>query len=145
MAIQFHPKVGQILLCDFSVGFKEPEMVKNKRPVLVVASDIAGRVGLVTVLALSTKVPDPIKPYHYKIPRSSMPQLGRFQENDTWLKGDMIYTVGFHRLDLIMLGKRDPTSGKRVYFQNKLGRDQMKEVYKCMLHGLNLGKLSAHL
>lgn len=145
MAIQFHPKVGQILLCDFSVGFKAPEMVKSNRPVLAVSPSIPGRSKLVTILALSTSTPAPIMPYHYKIPKNSMPQLGRFQEKDTWLKADMIYTVGFHRLDLIRLNKKNPTNGKRMYYQNRLGRDQMSEVYKCMLHGLNLGHLHAHL
>jgi len=144
VAIKFHPKVGQILLCDFSVGFKAPEMLKSNRPVLVVSPPISGRSGLVTILALSTSTPSPVMPYHYKIPKNSMPQLGRFQEKDTWLKADMIYTVGFHRLDLIRLNKRD-SSGKRVYFQNRLGRGQMSEVYKCMLHGLNLGYLHEHL
>lgn len=142
MAIKFHPRVGQILLCDFSVGFKEPEMVKSKRPVLVVAPN---RADLVTVIALSTREPAPLLPCHYKIPKKSMPQLGRFQEKDTWLKGDMIYTVGFHRLDLIRLNKKDPNTGKRLYYNNKLGREQMKEVYKCMLYGLNLGSLGQHL
>ena len=145
MAIEFHPRVGQILLCDFSRGFKEPEMVKNRRPVVVVSKAIAGRSNLVTILALSTRTPEPIRPYHYKIPKNSMPQLGRYQENDTWLKGDMVYTVGFHRLDLIRLNKRHPATGKRQYFQNRLDREQMREVYKCMLHGLNLGQLGKYL
>ena len=145
MAIKFHPKVGQILLCDFSVGFKEPEMVKRNRPVLVISPAITGRTELVTVIALSTREPEPKLSYHYKIPKSSMPQLGRFQEKDTWLKGDMIYTVGFHRLELIRLNKKNQSTGKRLYFQNRLGRDQMREVYKCMLHSLNLGYLHAHL
>ncbi len=145
MAIEFHPRIGQILLCDFSMGFKEPEMVKSKRPVLVISPAIAGRSDLVTILALSTSPPEPVRSYHYKIPKNSMPQLGRFQEKDTWLKGDMIYTVGFHRLDLIRLNKKHPTTGKRQYYQSRLGRDQMQEVYKCILHGLNLGQLGEHL
>ena len=145
MAITFHPRVGQILLCDFSQGFKEPEMVKSHRPVVILTPPIVGRAELVTVLALSTKEPDRIMPFHYMIPSSSMPQLGRFQENDTWVKGDMIYTAGFHRLDLIRLGKKDIKTGKRLYFQQKLGREQMKEIYKCALHGLNLGDLGQHL
>lgn len=120
-------------------------MVKNHRPVVVLTPPIVGRAKLVTVLALSTKVPEKIMPFHYNIPRNSMPQVGRFQENDTWVKGDMIYTVGFHRLDLIRLGKRDSTSGKRLYFKQKLGREQMKEIYNCVLHGLNLGQLGQHL
>ena len=140
MPINIHPKVGQILLCDFSQGFKEPEMVK-KRPVLVIQS----RDSLVTVVALSTAEPSPIKSFHYKIPKQSMPMLDPFQKNETWLKGDMIYTIGFHRLDLIQLGTRNPQTGKRIYFTQKLGREQMKDIYKCVLHGLNLGHLSPHI
>ena len=145
MAITFHPQPGQILLCDFSKGFKEPEMVKSHRPVVVLTPPIVGRANLVTVLALSTKEPNNIMPFHYQIPSKSMPQLGRFQDNNTWVKGDMIYTVGFHRLDLIRLGKKDNRTGKRLYFKQKLGREQMSEIYKCVLHGLNLGGLGEHL
>lgn len=145
MPITIHPKVGQILLCDFSTGFKEPEMIKSMRPVIVVAPQIQGRGDLVTIVALSTVAPSPVMAFHYKLPMQSMPQLNRFQEKDTWVKGDMIYTVGFHRLDLIKLGKRDPQSGKRIYFTQRLGRDQMTQIYKCMLHGLNLNHLVAHL
>jgi len=145
VAIEFHPRPGQILLCDFSQGFREPEMVKSHRPVVVLTPPIVGRANLVTVLALSTQAPHRTMPYHYKIPKNSMPQLGRFQENDTWVKGDMIYTVGFHRLDLIQLGKRDKNTGKRLYFKQKLGREQMREIYKSALHGLNLGGLGEHL
>lgn len=73
MAIQFHPRPGQILLCDFSQGIVEPEMVKSHRPVVVLSRQVAGRGKLVTVLALSTKEPGRIMPYHYKIPKNSMP------------------------------------------------------------------------
>lgn len=145
MAITIHPHVGQILLCDFSQGFKEPEMVKSHRPVLVISPYIQGRDKLVTIVALSTVEPNPIKPFHYKIPKCSMPMLGRFQENDTWLKGDIIYTVGFHRLDLIQLGTRDSQTGKRRYFNQKLGREQMIDIYKCVLHGINLSHLGQHI
>lgn len=144
MAITFHPKPGQILLCDFSPGFKEPEMVKSKRPVVVLTGAICGRPNLVTIVPLSTVEPEPCRLYHYRIPKQSMPQVGKLQEQDSWLKGDMIYTVGFHRLNLILLGKKG-SGGKRLYFTDRLGRDQMKLIYQCVLHGLNLGKLSPHL
>ena len=62
-------------------------MVKSQRPVLVISPYIQGRDKLVTIVALSTVEPNPIKLFHYKIPKCSMPMLGRFQENDTWLKG----------------------------------------------------------
>lgn len=144
MPITIHPKAGQILFCDFSQGFKEPEMVKNKRPVVVLTEPISGRANLVTITPLSTVEPTTVKAYHYKIPRQSMPMLDIFQRADSWLKGDMIYTVGFHRLDLIRLGKKGP-NGKRLYFTNRLGKDQMKQIYQCVLHGMNLSKLVGYV
>lgn len=143
MAIEFHPRPGQILMCDFSVGFKEPEIVK-KRPVVVLTPAMRGRHELVTIAALSTSTPDPVRDYHCQLPKASLPQLGNFQEKETWVKGDMVYTVGFHRLDLIKLNKRGP-GGKRQYFNQKLGRERMKEIYGCVLHGMNLGSLVQHL
>lgn len=114
MPITIHPKPGQILVCDFSQGFKEPEMVKSSRPVVILSGPIKGRANLVTIAPLSTVEPDPVQAYHYRIPKQSMPMVGTYQLNDSWLKGDMIYTVGFHRLNLIRLGKRDP-NGNRLY------------------------------
>jgi uncharacterized protein YifN (PemK superfamily) len=144
VAINYYPNVGQILMCDFSKGFEEPEMVK-RRPVLIVAPPIRGRGKLVTVVCLSTTKPNPIQNYHCRLPIASLPQLGNFQQNDTWVKADMIYTLGFNRLEAIKLGKRDTHTNKRVYFTAKLGREKMKEIYTCLLHGLNLGAISKHL
>jgi uncharacterized protein YifN (PemK superfamily) len=145
MPITIHPSPGQILLCDFSQGFREPEMVKSKRPVIVLTGVSRSRPNLVTVVPLSTKEPDPIMPYHYQLPRNCMPQIGRFQDSDSWVKGDLLYTVGFHRLDLIRLGKRDPNTGQRIYYRNRLSRDRMREIYSSVLHGLNLGHLSEYI
>jgi len=144
VAITIHPKAGQILLCDFFPGFKEPEMVKEKRPVIVLTGPIKGRSNLVTIAALSHREPKPPQLYHYKIPRQSMPMTGKFQDEDSWLKGDMIYTFGFHRLHLIRLGKRG-SDDKRLYFTNRLGPEQMKQIYQCVMHGLNLAKLAVHV
>ena len=145
VAITFHPKPGLLLLADFSQGFKEPEMVKSHRPVVVLSPQLKGRSGLVTVVALSTVEPPTLLSHHYKIPKASMPMLGRFQDKDTWVKGDMVYTLGFHRLDCIKLGTRNKQTGKREYYTRRFGREQMKEIYSCVLNGLNLGHLPAHL
>lgn len=64
MAITFHPSPGQILLCDFSQGFRVPEMVKSKRPVIVLTPAFKHRSDLVTIVPLSTVRPDPVQPYH---------------------------------------------------------------------------------
>lgn len=145
MAIKFHPKPGQILLCDFSQGFKEPEMVKAGRPVVVLTKALVGRSGLVTVAALSTVKPNPVRSFHLEIPSKYLPMTKRFQNNSSWLKGDMIYTVGFHRLDLIRLGTRNRITRKREYFRKRLSPDQMKNVYACVLEGLGLSRLVKHV
>ncbi len=116
-------------------------MVKGNRPVIVLTGSIQGRPDLVTIAPLSTLEPNPVQSYHYKIPKQSMPMLGNFQDKDSWLKGDMIYTVGLHRLSLIRLGKRR-ADGKRLYFIKTLCADHMKRIYQCVLHGLNLKKLA---
>lgn len=113
------------------------------RPVLVISPSIKTRSGLTTVVALSTTAPNPVCDYHYLLPRSSMPQIGSFQKHDTWVKGDMIYAVGFQRLDLIRLGKKK--DGKRLYFTDKLSRATMKDVYSCVLHSIGIGAIANHL
>jgi len=143
MALTFHPEAGTILLCDFDTGFIAPEMVKNKRPVIVISPKAKRGGQLVTIVACSTRTPEPIESHHYKLPKTSLPKIGRYQNDDTWVKGDMIYTVGFHRLNLIQVGKE--ADGKRVYHKNRLGRDQMKDVYGCVLHALNLGHVIEHI
>ena len=60
-----------------------------------------------------------------------------------WLKGDMIYTAGFHRVDLLRLGK--DLVGKRVYQTEVLPAADMKRVLACMLNGMSLSKLTRHL
>jgi len=143
MAITFHPRPGQILMCDFSQGFRKPEIVK-KRPVVVLTPSMDGRANLVTVVALSTVPPAPQRAFHCLLPKGCLPMLGNFQVGETWVKADMIYAVGFHRLDLIQLGGRG-ANGKRLYFRRRLGRDRMREIYGCVLHGLNLGSLVPHI
>ena len=143
MAITFHPKPGQILMCDFTYGFREPEMVKN-RPVIVLTPSMAGRGKLVTVVGLSSVRPAVICDYHCILPPATLPMLGNFQTKETWVKGDMVYAVGFDRLNLIKLGHRS-ADGKREYFTNRRGRERMREIYGCVLHGLNLRSLVAHI
>lgn len=144
MPITIHPKVGQLLLCDFSKGFKEPEMVKASRPVIILSGFIQGRSNLATVVACSTVEPDVIRNYHYKLPTQSTPKCKHFMGKDTWVKGDMVYTVGYHRLDPILLGK-EPSTGKRIYFNQRIGREQMSEIYKCVLNGIGMSFLCQHI
>lgn len=137
--ISLPPKPGQLLLCDFEPGFKEPEMTKTSRPVIV----LHAKPNLVTVVACSTVSPDRLMNYHYKLPQQSMPKTKHFMGRESWVKGDMVYTVGFHRLNLVCLGRRD--NGKRGYFSERLGREQMAQIYQCVLHGMGMGFLAKHI
>ena len=141
MPISEHPEPGTILHCDFDRGFKAPEMVKP-RLVVVLSPKIKARPGLCTVVALSTKAPSPVMTYHCQLDiRPKLPHP--WDSEGIWVKGDMIYAVGFHRLDLIRLSK--DRSGKRVYRMDTLTSDQMKAVRTCVLRALGLSALTKHL
>ncbi|WP_407334350.1 type II toxin-antitoxin system PemK/MazF family toxin [Enterovibrio sp. 27052020O] len=139
MAIQYSPQVGQILMCDFK-GMKEPEMVK-RRPVIVTRSSRKGP-KLVQIACLSTAKPEPTLNHHMHIEDKFLPRDDFFQGKETWLKGDMLYTVSFDRLDYIRLGRDNQ---KRIYFKQSLSRENMRKVLSCVLHGMNLGHLCEHL
>ncbi|MCE9506925.1 MAG: type II toxin-antitoxin system PemK/MazF family toxin [Alphaproteobacteria bacterium] len=142
MPISYPVPQGSLVTCDFGDCFVIPEMTK-RRLVVVLNPIIATRPGLCTVVALSATAPDPQMPYHCQI--NITPQLPpkKFQSNGIWVKGDMIYTVGFHRLDLIRTGRI--INGEREYYLHQLQKDQLKQVYKCVLHGMGLSSLTPHI
>ena len=141
MAINEHPKPGTILTADFDQGFRVPEMVK-RRLVVVVSPKISIRAGLCTVVPLSRTPPLPVMPYHCKIEiRPKLPDS--WGNEDRWVKGDMICAVGFHRLDLIRVGK--DVEGKRVYRMETLPEEDMQRIRGCILSSLGLARLTTHL
>ncbi len=141
MALTAHPEKGTVLMCDFNSGFVPPEMVK-RRPVVVLSPDIRQRGKVCTVVALSTSVPMPVMPYHtlFKLP-PEFPEWMR--QKPVWLKGDMLYTVSFARLDLIRCGKRK--DGSRIYLYAPLDKRTLIEIERCVLRGLGLSHLTKHL
>jgi uncharacterized protein YifN (PemK superfamily) len=72
-------------------------------------------------------------PYHCEI---DIPfQLPAFWGQQTrWLKGDMINAVGFHRVDLLFLGK--DLTGKRIWQTQVLPAEMRERVRLCVLRGL---------
>lgn len=141
MPIREHVEKGTILTCNFDGSFKEPEMVKP-RPVVVLSPKIQNRHHLCAVVCLSTTPPENVMPYHCQI--DIHPRLPRpFESDGLWVKGDMVYAVGFHRLDLIKVGKdRD---GKRIDRFDVLSDEQFKLVQKCVLRAMGLASLTKHL
>ena len=137
MSLQFHPQIGTVLICDFSSGFKAPEMVK-KRPVVVIAPRHRHRSNLCTVVPLSTTKPQPIQPYHHKLNSESLP--GKFAERETWAKCDMIVTVSFTRLDRVKIGINQ--QGKRLYACHSVIAHDLIAIQRAVLYALGLGRLT---
>jgi len=141
MAIREHPLQGSIVTVDYSRGgFVEPEMVKLRLAV-VLSPKIAARPHLCTVVPLSTLPPEPTMPYHKPV---TIPfDLGKWGSRERWVKGDMVNAVGFHRIDLLRIGK--DRSGKRIYQMQALPDELFKVVRLCALHGLGFSALTKHL
>ena len=99
MALKFHPKAGTILICDFE-GLKAPEMVK-RRPIVVVSPKKLKRQGLATVVPLSTQAPHRVLAFHHELDPASLPPP--LADNQCWAKCDMLYTIRFERLNLVMV------------------------------------------
>jgi hypothetical protein len=60
-----------------------------------------------------------------------------------WVKADMIYAVGLHRLDLIRDGRK--ADGRRVYRTHCISEAELKAVRACILCALGLRLLTSHL
>jgi mRNA interferase MazF len=116
-------------------------MVK-RRCVVVLSPRIADRAKLCTVVCLSTTAPEKPLPLHCQL--DIQPKLPHpWDSAGVWVKGDMVYSVGFHRLDLVRIGK--DRSGNRIYRMNTLSPEQLKAVRCCVLRGLGLSTLTKHL
>ena len=141
MALKYHPKQGTLVLARFEPGFREPEMVKTRLAVIV-SKDMQARHGLCTVVPLSLTAPPRPMRYHAQInPGFAIPEPWGNQPR--WVKGDMVLAVGFHRLDLLLLGR--DRSGRRIYQTETLSRDDFRTVQTCLLEGLSLGRLTKSL
>ena len=129
MPLTFHPIPGVIVICDFSTGFRAPEMVK-KRPVVIISP--RRRMGqLVTVVPLSSSEPKPVEPWHWPVPDGIYPPA----RGPMWGKADIVQTVGLDRLDRIMVRQRDGTRAYHVYQLTEL---QLSSLRFAVRAGLGL-------
>lgn len=141
MALKFHPNAGAFLLCDYTTGFRVPEMVKV-RPVVVMTPRLRSREGLCAVVPLSLTAPDKPQAYHCKIqmnPRLPAP----WDAAECWVKADLVATVSYDRLTPFRLG-RDRT-GNRLYYKTLASKEVFKEIQRAVLCGLNLSHLTNHI
>lgn len=132
MPLEFYPPPGTILLCDYQPGFKVPEMTK-RRPVVVISPRFRGRGQLCTVVPLSTTPPRPVRPYHCEIEVELAPP---YLAATSWVKADMIATVGFHRLRPLHMGKDQ--YGKRKHVYPRVEENDLAQIRECVLAALGL-------
>lgn len=132
MSLLFHPKPGNVLMCDFNTGFKPPEMVKV-RPVVVI-SPRRRSVELCTVVPLSTTAPNPVEAFHWEMAAQSLP--GPFATNRTWAKCDMLATVGLGRLDRVRIGK--DSNGNRIYTTHQVTAADLEGILKAVMVALGI-------
>ncbi|GAA0594111.1 type II toxin-antitoxin system PemK/MazF family toxin [Caenispirillum bisanense] len=132
--LRFMPKPGQILFCDFGLGFQRPEMVKA-RPVLVISPMPREKSELCVVVPISSKAPQSPMPYHYRLPDGLVPDKSY---DEAWIKGNHIHTVGLHRLDRFKVGFRD-------YRSPEVPLEVLKAVRRCVLHATGMHLLTRHL
>jgi mRNA interferase MazF len=132
MSLMYYPKLGEILLCDFS-GFIVPEMVK-RRPVIVIVPRLSGRGDLVTIVPLSTTAPNPQMAYHVHLTLSqALPNP--FSAQQMWAKCDMAMPVARARLDRFKDG-RASSGGKRKFVSGNVSPKQLADIRAAVLRGL---------
>ena len=127
MAINFHPKRGTVLMCDFTTGFKAPEMVK-RRHVVVVSPRYRRHTGLCLVVPFSTVPPHEIEPHHHEIPAGKYPFFDPVRS--VWAKADMLTCVSFERLDRLLVFGRYNAPSLRV--------DDLECIRKAVANALQL-------
>ncbi|MGN6546154.1 MAG: type II toxin-antitoxin system PemK/MazF family toxin [Aureliella sp.] len=130
MALQFHPRRGAILMCDFSAGgFQEPEMIKT-RPCLVISRK--GRCNVCTVVPFSGSEPHQLEKCHVEIPVGVVP--GTFFTKPMWAKCDMVSTVGFFRLDRF----RTHEKGQLTYKAGQISDELLAKIEDAVKFYLGL-------
>ena len=142
MALSYHPRPGEIVLCNYGTGFIAPEMVKL-RPVVIVSPRLRRRNDLVAVVPLSTTPPNPAEPHHCKF-TLALPLPKPFDAPEMWAKCDMLATVALARLDRFR-DRRAAGGGARRFVTGQVSAAQLIGIRKAILHGLGLGSLTIHL
>ncbi len=133
--LRFHPKRGAVLICDFRGGFEAPEMTKA-RPVVVISPKKLTASRLCTVVCLSTSAPEPREAHHHMLEDASLPPPLR--GTPTWAKCDMIYRVGFQRLDRVKEKNRD----RRRFLNHHVTPTDLSAIERAVLHGIGLSRLT---
>lgn len=130
-SLPFHPSPGDILICDYSTGFRAPEMVK-RRLCIVVSPKLKRRNNLASVVPLSETEPEPVEDWHHKVDLVSQ----SWGNGPRWAACDMVATVGYFRLSRPHY--RHHVTEKRLYERLALDGENFEEVRRKLRLALGL-------
>jgi mRNA interferase MazF len=136
LALNYLPKRGEELVCDYSTGFQAPEMVK-KRLCVVISPRLHHRSKVCTIVPISTSEPQIAVKFQCKIELPSPPPEP-WPAQVVWVKADMIATVGLGRLDFLWLPR---SAGRRKYIKMSVSDPDLQKIAACVQYSLGLQPL----
>lgn len=130
MALQYQPRLGAVVLCDFQ-GMIAPEMVKRREVVVIARHKRNSQ--LVTVVPLSATEPERPEAYHHQLAKDPRPDGD--PTKTIWAKCDMIYTVCLERLDTHYTRSR---RGGRQSVTVQLPPSELAAIKQCVAVALQI-------
>lgn len=127
MAINFHPRAGQVLVGDFS-DLTEPEICKV-RPVIVISPRLPFRSGLVAVVPISLTPPRHDVAYVCRLSRNYHPDSP--DDLPCYAMCDLVMNIALRRLNGFKIGRRK-------WATPLLTGDDLKAVRRAVAAGLGL-------
>jgi len=132
MPLPYHPRPGTIVICDYTTGFRAPEMIK-RRLAVTISPKLKRRDALVTIVPLSMSTPAPVEPWHVQVPNDIPDPWG---PGPRWAKCDMVATVGYARLNLPHSKHR--VTGVRQYHQIELDKAQVAQLRRAVAAAIGI-------
>jgi mRNA interferase MazF len=130
MVLQFHPRAGTLLMCDFR-GSVDPE-INKRRPVVVVTPRLAHRDRLCMIVPTSTTAPKYPQPFQVQLTRNYHPNEPA--STPVWAKCDLVMSVSMDRLDRFH-------TGKRQFVAPEISADDLKAIRKGIFAALGYPQL----
>ncbi|WP_063648500.1 type II toxin-antitoxin system PemK/MazF family toxin [Aliivibrio fischeri] len=120
-------RLGNVYICDFaSAGFKEPEMVKPRR---VIVLDYNKLNKLLTIIPISSKPCIRHGVDYIELTDESL-ELIKATKKPLYAVCDMIYTLHIERFDRVKVGRR--------YFNTKVNNDDLQLIRTAIKKNLRL-------
>jgi len=128
MAITFVPDAGDVLICDFSTGFKPPEMVKIRRVVVLSPRSRVKFPSTYIVVPISKTPPSAPDGCHCEFAARTYEFFDLVEP--VWAKADMVSCVAHHRLDRIRVNGR--------YSRATIRKPDLHRIRVAVLHALGM-------